>query len=175
MSDQKRQIGMLKFQAEELNRKHLETKDSVKDIMESIGQKLKWYAKNDRVTLLETALEDSQERKFKTLEKKIRSYTPQLMYDDYVHKTDRELKEMYERFKPLISSIQVDVKANQVKESLDLHFAAFSMKKDCKEDKRQLQNVIKSLRTQISEDAEKVSVLEKEAKDNAILIKKKAE
>jgi hypothetical protein len=49
------------------------------------------------------------------------------------------------------------------------------MKKDCKEDKRQLQNVIKSLRTQISEDAEKVSVLEKEAKDNAILIKKKAE
>ena len=175
MSDQKRQIGMLKFQAEELNRKHLETKDSVKDIMESIGQKLKWYAKNDRVTLLETALEDSQERKFKTLEKKIRSYTPQLMYDDYVHKTDRELKEMYERFKPLISSIQVDVKVNQVKESLDLHFAAFSMKKDCKEDKRQLQNVIKSLRTQISEDAEKVSVLEKEAKDHAILIKKKAE
>jgi hypothetical protein len=34
------------------------------------------------------------------------------MYDDYVHKTDRELKEMYERFKPLISSIQVDVKVN---------------------------------------------------------------
>ena len=76
----------------------------------------------------------------------MRSYTKHEEFRTFIDKTDNDFSNLYERFKPLVSMMEVDSKMKAIKNSLDVHFKGFSMKKECVADKKELSAILLNLR-----------------------------
>jgi hypothetical protein len=96
--------------------------------------------------MLEVAVEERVPlKKFRLLEQKVRTYTAIEMFDAFVSKVEKDQADLYQRFEPLVTSLQVDSKMAEVKQSLDAHFRGFSVKRDCIQDKKELKHEIANL------------------------------
>jgi len=77
-------------------------------------------------------------RKYDGLLKKLEGYTRLDEYNKFVMHTQEDIQDVYLRFKPLVSHLEIDTKLDTVKQGLDAHFRGFSVKKDCMADKNEL-------------------------------------
>jgi hypothetical protein len=100
---------------------------------------MKKYAKISDIRQLEGLMEERVHvRKFNSLQLKLEGYTKLDEYNKFVSSTNADIEDVYLRFKPLVSHLEIDQKLDTVKEGLDAHFRGFSIKQDCLNDKNEV-------------------------------------
>jgi len=83
--------------------------------------------------------------------------------------------DVYLRFKPLVSHLEIDQKLDTVKEGLDAHFRGFSIKQDCLNDKNEVLHRIGLLQDRLNEQSGDLNTILKGVKSLEQIMPNKAE
>ena len=96
-------------------------------------------------------------------------------FKDYKVKADETIADMYVKFKPLASTLQVDLKVNKVKGEFERNLKGLSKKEDCSRDKEEAKKAGNNLRYMVEELAQGIDQLQEEVQKHAEAINRKAE